>query len=144
MASLATHPRTTYGCAEPQACSWHAATLVLEHATASVRTLNLHHSAQPHLAARCRFKQTGAAAEAADNVFHPLTYEGAVDVAAEGDPVRRRALEAQINEFGQCPRRLFREPHPPRLAAPSGVLRNPVPALQSSALPRGNTMPDWV
>jgi len=54
-------------------------------------------------------------------VFHPLTYEGAVDPAAEGDPRRRAALEAQINEFGQCPRRLFREPHPPRLTARAGV-----------------------
>ena len=55
-------------------------------------------------------------------MFHPLTYEGAVDLDAENDPRRRRALESQINEFGQCPRRLFREPHPPRLAAPSGTV----------------------
>ena len=66
------------------------------------------------------FKQTGEAADAADNVFHPLTYEGAVDLDAETDPRRRRAMEAQINEFGQCPRQLFRKPHPPRLAAPAG------------------------
>ncbi len=73
----------------------------------------------------------GGAAEAADNVFHPLTYEGAADLDAEGDPVRRRALEAQINEFGQCPRQVFREPHPPRLAAPPGM-----PGSQYLSLPR--------
>jgi factor associated with neutral sphingomyelinase activation len=34
-------------------------------------------------------KQTGPAAEAADNVFHPLTYEGAVaGMEAETDPVK--------------------------------------------------------
>ncbi len=51
-------------------------------------------------------------------MFHPLTYEGAVDMAAVVDPRERQALEAQINEFGQCPRRLFPGPHPPRLACP--------------------------
>jgi hypothetical protein len=29
------------------------------------------------------YKQTGPAAERADNVFHPLTYEGAVDIQVE-------------------------------------------------------------
>ena len=52
-------------------------------------------------------KQSGPAAERADNVFHPLTYEGAVDIQAVTDPVERASLEAQINEFGQTPRRLF-------------------------------------
>lgn len=55
----------------------------------------------------------------ADNVFHPLCYEGAADVAAIADHRQRLAVEAQINEFGQCPRQLFSQPHPRRLACPS-------------------------
>ena len=38
--------------------------------------------------------------ETRDNLFHPLTYEGAVDLAAEKDDRRRNALELQIDEFG--------------------------------------------
>jgi hypothetical protein len=45
----------------------------------------------------CRCKQLGAQAEAADNVFHPLTYEGAAgDIDALTDPQERAALEAQV------------------------------------------------
>ncbi|KAL3135309.1 hypothetical protein ABBQ32_007505 [Trebouxia sp. C0010 RCD-2024] len=65
------------------------------------------------------YKQRGKAAEEADNVFHHLTYEGAVDVDNMVDKQQRAALESQINEFGQCPRQLFIEPHPPRLACPA-------------------------
>ena len=54
----------------------------------------------------CRFKQKGPAAEAADNVFHHLTYAGAVDVEQMTDKQQRAALESQINEFGQCPRQV--------------------------------------
>ena len=52
----------------------------------------------------CSFKQRGKAAEEADNVFHHLTYEGAVDVESMTNKQHRAALESQINEFGQCPR----------------------------------------
>jgi factor associated with neutral sphingomyelinase activation len=41
------------------------------------------------------YKQRGAAAYAADNVFYHLTYEGAVDVDAIDDPAMRRATELQ-------------------------------------------------
>lgn len=64
------------------------------------------------------YKQQGPAAVEANNVFHPLTYEGAVEVAAVDDPIERQAMEAQINEFGQCPRQIFVRPHPPRLVCP--------------------------
>lgn len=60
------------------------------------------------------YKQQGPAAEEADNVFHYLTYEGAVDVDSIEDPVLRAAVEAQIAHFGQTPSQLFREPHPVR------------------------------
>ena len=61
---------------------------------------------KPHQASvrPCRYKQRGKAAEEADNVFHHLTYEGAVDVEGMVDKQQRAALESQINEFGQCPR----------------------------------------
>ena len=39
--------------------------------------------------------------EAADNVFFHLTYEGAVDLQGARDEVELKALETQINEFGQ-------------------------------------------
>ena len=62
------------------------------------------------------FKQTGEEAVKADNLFYYLTYEGAVDLDAITDPVERRSLESQINEFGQTPKRIFDRPHPQRQA----------------------------
>lgn len=41
------------------------------------------------------FQQSGAAAEAADNVFFHFTYEGAVDVTTITDPIMRRAVEVR-------------------------------------------------
>ena len=46
------------------------------------------------------------------NAFHPLTYEGHVDVERISDPVERIATELQINEFGQTPKQLFKTAHP--------------------------------
>ncbi|KAJ1494501.1 BEACH domain-containing protein, partial [Baffinella frigidus] len=60
------------------------------------------------------FRQHGPAAEEALNVFHHLTYEGAVDVDAITDPVERMSTVAQILNFGQTPTQLFDKPHPPR------------------------------
>ena len=40
-------------------------------------------------------KQRGAAAEEADNVFCPHTYEGLVDIDALTEPHERRAMEQQ-------------------------------------------------
>ena len=54
------------------------------------------------------------AADEAFNVFHPLTYEGAVDTEREIDPLRRAALQIQISEFGQTPRQIFKSSHPIR------------------------------
>lgn len=53
----------------------------------------------------CSYKQRGAEAEAADNVFHHLTYEGAAsDIDALTDPRERAALEAQagIHKHDAC------------------------------------------
>ena len=64
-------------------------------------------------------QQSGEAGARAHNLFHPLTYEGAVDVDAIEDPLMRAAAVTQINSYGQTPRQLFRKPHPPRAALPS-------------------------
>ncbi|EGR33579.1 neutral sphingomyelinase activation associated factor, putative [Ichthyophthirius multifiliis] len=60
------------------------------------------------------YKQRGPHAIEANNVFHPLTYEGYVDLDQISDPIERQAQRCQINEFGQCPKQLFKIAHPPR------------------------------
>jgi len=60
------------------------------------------------------YKQRGEEAIKADNLFYYLTYEGAVDIESITDPVKRAAIEVQINEFGQTPKQLFKIPHPRR------------------------------
>jgi len=69
--------------------------------------------------------QRGEAAVARDNVFHPATYEGAVDADAASDPAQSAALEEQIREFGQTPRQLFKQPHPQRTARPPAAMPKP-------------------
>ena len=59
-------------------------------------------------------KNSGAEAEAADNVFYPLCYEGGVDLDSIADLEERWALEVQISEFGQVPKQIFSRPHPHR------------------------------
>jgi WD40 repeat protein len=60
------------------------------------------------------YKQQGPAAVEACNVFYHLTYEGAVDLDAIHDTATKRAIVAQIAEFGQTPSQLFKSPHPAR------------------------------
>lgn len=62
------------------------------------------------------YKQRGEDAAQAHNLFHPLTYEGAVELD-ELNSRDRVAVETQIDEFGQTPTQLFVLPHPPRDAA---------------------------
>jgi hypothetical protein len=45
-------------------------------------------------------------------VFNPLSYEGAVDIAATLDPVQQKAQWDIVRNFGQTPQRLFDRPHP--------------------------------
>ena len=71
--------------------------------------------------ATCRYKQKGAAAVEANNVFHHFTYEGAVDLDTIKDPLQKEAAEIAVNEFGQCPKQLFESPHPRRLVCPSSA-----------------------
>ncbi|KAI0049337.1 beach-domain-containing protein [Auriscalpium vulgare] len=48
------------------------------------------------------------------NVFHPLSYEGSIDLDAITDDLEREATVGIIHNFGQTPRRLFNAPHPKR------------------------------
>ena len=48
-------------------------------------------------------KQRGAAAEAAANVFHYLSYDGATDIDAYTDAVAKQAAISQLINFGQTP-----------------------------------------
>ncbi|XP_006000242.1 neurobeachin a isoform X1 [Latimeria chalumnae] len=84
------------------------------------------------------YKQRGPEAVRALNLFHYLTYEGSVNLDSIADPVLReipdpyfirdpysflltgefiKAMEAQIQNFGQTPSQLLIEPHPPRSSA---------------------------
>eukprot|EP00092_Neocalanus_flemingeri_P023594 GFUD01025586.1.p1 GENE.GFUD01025586.1~~GFUD01025586.1.p1 ORF type:complete len:2395 (-),score=541.48 GFUD01025586.1:571-6762(-) len=63
------------------------------------------------------YKQKGPEAVRSANVFYYLTYEGAVDMDNNSDPVMKEAVENQIKSFGQTPSQLLLEPHPPRSSA---------------------------
>ena len=54
------------------------------------------------------YKQKGPEAAAAHNVFYYITYEGAIDLDAIQDDNERRAIEAQISNFGQTPCQLLK------------------------------------
>ncbi|KAJ3031276.1 UNVERIFIED_CONTAM: Neurobeachin-like protein 2 [Siphonaria sp. JEL0065] len=62
------------------------------------------------------YKQTGPEAVKAHNVFYYLTYEGAINIDQIQDPIERRSIEDQINNFGQTPMQLFKKPHPKRFS----------------------------
>ena len=47
-------------------------------------------------------------------MFYHLCYEGSVDLGAITDLNDRLAVEVQITEFGQVPKKLFQRPHPSR------------------------------
>ncbi|TGZ60906.1 hypothetical protein CRM22_008277 [Opisthorchis felineus] len=61
------------------------------------------------------YKQSGPDAVDALNVFYYATYEGAVDLDQIPDPLERQAMESMINNFGQTPCQLLKNPHPKRL-----------------------------
>lgn len=60
------------------------------------------------------YKQRGKEAVEAHNVFYYLTYEGSVDIDAITNPRDRRAVIAQLENFGQTPSQLFTKRHPKR------------------------------
>jgi hypothetical protein len=62
------------------------------------------------------FRQTGAAAVEADNVFYPLLYE-TVWASQNHNPDDQHEIEATLDSCGQIPQQLFFEPHPQQLPA---------------------------
>ncbi|KAF9067929.1 beach-domain-containing protein [Rhodocollybia butyracea] len=48
------------------------------------------------------------------NSFHPLSYEGSIDLDTITDELEREATVGIIHNFGQTPRKLFTSPHPLR------------------------------
>ncbi|XP_075164730.1 neurobeachin-like protein 1 isoform X1 [Haematobia irritans] len=69
------------------------------------------------------YKQKGPKAVEALNVFYYCSYEGAVDLDKISNPVEREAVEGMINNFGQVPSQLMREPHPRRLSQEETTLK---------------------
>lgn len=57
------------------------------------------------------YKQNGQEAVNALNVFHHLSYEGAINLDNINDEVEKRAIIGMINNFGQTPLKLFSKPH---------------------------------
>ncbi|XP_053548156.1 WD repeat- and FYVE domain-containing protein 4 isoform X2 [Bombina bombina] len=64
------------------------------------------------------YKQRGATAIQALNVFHPYFY-GFPEHLSSSDPLIRSTLIGFISSFGQVPKQLFTKPHPPRLGKES-------------------------
>lgn len=63
------------------------------------------------------FKQRGEAALEATNVFHHLTYEGAVNLDDIKDEHERISTIGIIHNFGQTPKQVFSRPHDHRESA---------------------------
>lgn len=61
------------------------------------------------------YRQRGAEAEKAANLFVHVTYDGEVDIDAIDDPVLKASTISQINNFGQTPSQIFTKPHPKRV-----------------------------
>ncbi|UYV77905.1 NBEAL1 [Cordylochernes scorpioides] len=68
-------------------------------------------------------KQKGPQAVEALNVFYYVSYEGAVDLDVIQNPLEREATEGMINNFGQTPTQLFKEPHPTRLPQDDALVK---------------------
>ncbi|PWY97683.1 beach-domain-containing protein [Testicularia cyperi] len=76
------------------------------------------------------YRSRGAEAVESTNVFHPLSYEDAVDLDAIDSAMERQATAQVIHNFGQTPTRLFAHPHPQRLRRPVA----PLPAAERFGL----------
>ncbi|KAG1762851.1 hypothetical protein EDD22DRAFT_952803 [Suillus occidentalis] len=80
------------------------------------------------------------------NVFHPLSYEGAIDLDKITDDLERQATVGIIHNFRQAPKKLFTSPHPQRnlegfLSLPVTITRGvPEEALALVRDPNGNSL----
>lgn len=72
-------------------------------------------------------KQSGIEAVKNLNVFHHLSYNGAINLDSVKDEVEKRAIIGMINNFGQTPRKIFNKPHPKKdiLNIPNYYLTTP-------------------
>ncbi|KAF9437108.1 hypothetical protein BGZ76_001981 [Entomortierella beljakovae] len=61
------------------------------------------------------YKQQGPDSVRAVNVFHHMSYEGAIDLDTIDDHIQKSATIGIIHNFGQTPRQIFKKPHGPRL-----------------------------
>ncbi|KAF8208087.1 hypothetical protein K438DRAFT_1667321 [Mycena galopus ATCC 62051] len=68
------------------------------------------------------------------NAFHPLSYEGSIDLDTITDELEREATVGIIHNFGQTPRKLFTTPHPAQydhgvqtlpIGTPNGIEEDP-------------------
>ncbi|KAK4047592.1 beige protein-like 1 [Microbotryomycetes sp. JL221] len=59
---------------------------------------------------------TGPAAIASVNVYHHLSYEGAIDLDSIENAIERKAATSTIHNFGMTPKQLFTKPHVARPA----------------------------
>lgn len=57
------------------------------------------------------YKQNGPEAVESLNVFHHLSYNGAINLDNINDDVEKRAVIGMINNFGQTPMKIFHRPH---------------------------------
>ncbi|CUM46590.1 uncharacterized protein AC631_02042 [Debaryomyces fabryi] len=57
-------------------------------------------------------KQSGQEAVNSLNVFHHLSYNGAINLDKINDEVEKRAIIGMINNFGQTPLKIFQKAHP--------------------------------
>ncbi|VEU22887.1 DEKNAAC103984 [Brettanomyces naardenensis] len=60
------------------------------------------------------YKQKGPEAAKALNVFHHLSYAGAIDLDTVEDDRERTVVISTIHNFGQTPLQIFNKPHPKR------------------------------
>nr|CDI54599.1 related to WD repeat and FYVE domain-containing protein 3 [Melanopsichium pennsylvanicum 4] len=88
------------------------------------------------------YRSRGIEAVESTNVFHPLSYEDAVNLEEIESAMERQAAAQVIHNFGQTPSKLFHHPHPqrsrrlhPPLSASErfGLLEHPRLIVQSIA-----------
>ena len=71
------------------------------------------------------------------------TYFG-VDVDSIADPVRRSAMRTMIKTYGQTPKQLFKQPHPPATAGAKVTERAKHRKVGLEAVEMGHTQQEYV
>lgn len=83
------------------------------------------------------YQQRGVESEKIQNVYMDMTYEGTVKIDQVADPFMRRAMIAQVENFGISAKQIFIRPHPkkniPSLTAPQNHLMSKVGKMSGSS-----------